>query len=134
MYTNFLQEMSYIGRYGEVSSKGECELGPKNDVLYGKVSTIRCQLNRGFVMSLTVISSVSEKSVCWGVRYKGVCCEEVLLYYQKLSNKLSKDTFKGNCYWSNPKKYFSSKKDSLHSSFNIQKQICHWFLFEKWHF
>ena len=64
MYTNFLQEMSYIGRYGEVSSKGECELGPKNDVLYGKVSTIRCQLNRGFVMSLTVISSVSEKSVC----------------------------------------------------------------------
>ena len=42
--------MSYIGRYREVSSKGERELGPKNDVLYGKVSTIRCPLNRRFVM------------------------------------------------------------------------------------
>ena len=50
MYTNFLQGMSYIGRYREVSSREECELGPKNDVHYREVSAIKCPLHRGFVM------------------------------------------------------------------------------------
>ena len=33
-----------------------------------------------------------------------------LKYYQKLSNKLSNDTFKGTCYWNIRKNVFNSKK------------------------
>ena len=44
--------MPYIGRvrYREVRSRGQCELGPKNDVHYREVSTIKCHLHRGFVV------------------------------------------------------------------------------------
>ena len=36
-------------RYREVSSRGLCELGPKNDARYREVSVIKCPLHRGFV-------------------------------------------------------------------------------------
>ena len=46
-----------------------------------EVSVIKCPLHKGFVMSLSVISSVSGKS--GGCRdmstIKDVCCKEVLL-------------------------------------------------------
>ena len=52
MYTNLLQEMPNIGRvhYSEVSSRRQCESGPKNDVYYREVSAIKCPLHGGFVM------------------------------------------------------------------------------------
>ena len=44
VYTNFLQEMFYSGRerYLDVNSRGLCEFGPKNDVHYRVVSTVKC--------------------------------------------------------------------------------------------
>ena len=52
MYTNILQERSNIGRvrYREVSSRGQWELGPKNDVHCREMSTIKFPLYGGFVM------------------------------------------------------------------------------------
>ena len=52
MYTNFLQEKSYIGpaRNREVNYKSKCELGSMNDVHYREVSPIKFPLHRGFVM------------------------------------------------------------------------------------
>ena len=56
---------SAIGRvrYREVSSRGEYELGPKNDVLYREVSIIICSLHRNFVLRVWPILSVPEKRV-----------------------------------------------------------------------
>ena len=45
--------MSNIGRvhYREVSSKAQCELGPKNDVHYRGVSAIKFTLQHGKIIS-----------------------------------------------------------------------------------
>ena len=57
MHTHFLQEMIYIGRvrYWEVSSRGLCEWGPKNDVHYRDESAIKDVRYNGVSLYFSVL-------------------------------------------------------------------------------
>ena len=59
-------------------------MGPKIDVRYKELSSVKCTLHRGYYKSLTVISSVPEKKSPFGCRevyaIKDVRYKQVSLY------------------------------------------------------
>ena len=57
-------------RYREVTSRGLCELGPKNDVGYVEVSGIKCPLQGRFVMRVWSSFHPFLSVRCRGVHYK----------------------------------------------------------------
>ena len=51
--------------YKEVTSKARCQSGHQESVRYTEVSPVMCLLQRFFYESLTVVSSVPKKKVCY---------------------------------------------------------------------